>query len=317
MRLVTQTYSDLSTYFDIIEESETGIDISSLKQILVKNQSHDNKGIFKGHLPLGYIYGFCKSFKKITKSSAFELDLKSSNRKQDILYTTLGDSDINVTINSFSLYIPLIIPNTETQVYFNETISKTFTLSYESWTIDGKPINTTREFQIDISSASNIKSPLYLIAAHHKAQRPDSADPTINLPNNRFNNAIFDHVTVRKNYSEIDGIRYPKNPIKINFEDSNYLDQNRDLKIFYKDYVGESLLSPIIIYDKMKTYYPIKIIYLRFQIHHISLKKIRQFEDFDENPVNTDLYIILIKHREIKIISDGSKIISVALIYNK
>ena len=127
-----------------------------------------------------------------------------SNRKRDSLYTTLGDNDDSVTINSISLYNPMIIPNTETQVFFHEAFSKTFTFSYEPWTTDRKPIDTAREFQIDISSTSIINSPLYLITAKQKTQRPDPADGTINLSNNRFNSAIFDHSKVRKFSAEIE-----------------------------------------------------------------------------------------------------------------
>ena len=83
------------------------------------------------------------------------MDLRTSNRKQDILHTFLGDNDVNVTINSFSLFIPQIIPSPETQGYFEEDISKTSTWSYESWTTDRKLVDTAKEFQIDISSASN------------------------------------------------------------------------------------------------------------------------------------------------------------------
>ena len=140
---------------------------------------------------------------------------------------------------------------------------------------------------------------MYLRAAHEKTQRPDPTNPAINLPNNRFNNAIFDHVKVRKCYSELDGVRYPKNPIMNSYGENNYLDQNRNLKSFYKKYVREPMLSPIITYGKMKTYYPFEIIDLRFQVDHTSPNKIRIFENYDENPVNTNLYLFLIKHREI------------------
>ena len=110
----------------------------------------------------------------------------------------MGDDDVNLTINNISLYVPQIIPSSETQVYFNEAISKTFTLSYESWTTDRIPVGTAKEFQIDIRSASNINSPLHLIAAHQITQRSDPTDPTINLSNNRFNKSIVDHAKVRK-----------------------------------------------------------------------------------------------------------------------
>ena len=69
---------------------------------------------------------------------------------------------------------------------------------------DKKPADTAKEFQIDISSALNINSPLYLIAAHQHTQRDDLANAALNLSNNRFKNALFDHVKVREIYAEID-----------------------------------------------------------------------------------------------------------------
>ena len=125
--------------------------------------------------------------------------MRTSNRKQDILYNTLGDRDVDGTIDSISLYIPSLNPNTEKQVFLNAAYTKSFTISYESWTTDRKPIDTAREFQIDISSASNINSPLYLIATQQKTQKPDPTNPANNLPNKRFDNVIFDHVAVKNN----------------------------------------------------------------------------------------------------------------------
>ena len=61
----------------------------------------------------------------------------------------------------------------------------------------------------------------------------------------------------------------------------------------------------------MKDYYPFEKIDLRFQVDQISPKKLRLFEKYNDNPANTIVYIILIKHTEIKVISDGNKIISI------
>ena len=58
----------------------------------------------------------------------------------------------------------------------------------------------------------------------------------------------------------------------INYSENNYLNQYRDVNFFYKEYVGEQLLS-IITYDKMKTYHPIQVIDRRFQIDHITPRK--------------------------------------------
>ena len=270
MRLVTQKDDDSSSIFDIFDEGEDGKNNSSLKQILIINHADANKGVIRIHLTLEYIFDFCKTLYKITKGLGFELGLRTSNRKREILNTTLGDELVNVTIKSISQFIPQIIPSPETQVNFNQAMSEWFTSSYESWTTDRKPVDTAKEFQIDISSASVISSPLHLIAAHQLTQRPDPADASRNLSNNRFNNAFFDNAKVRKYYAAKDGVRFP---IMINYDEDIYLDQYRDLKIIYKEYVGEPMLSPIISYDKMKKYYPFQTIDLRFQVDHKSPKK--------------------------------------------
>ena len=151
MRLVTPKDGYLTSYFDIIDECEDEINNSSLKKILIDNHTEANRGPIRGHLLLEYIIGFPRP-KKITKGLGFELDLRTSKRKQDILYSTLLDNEVNVTINSISLFVPQIIPSPETQYIINEAISKTFSLLSESWTTDRKPVDTAEEFQIDISS---------------------------------------------------------------------------------------------------------------------------------------------------------------------
>ena len=99
-----------------------------------------------------------------------------------------------------------------------------------------------------------------------------------------------------------------------NFSDNKYLDQYRDLKLFYKEYNGETLLNPFISYLDMKTFYPIQVIDLRFQIDYVTPKKIRLFEEYENAPENTNLYVILIKHRETNMVSDGNKITGIELI---
>ena len=144
MRLVIQKDGGLSTNFDIIDEREGGIDNSSLIETFFINHSDNNKGIVRGNLPLEYSFEISKSFKKITKGLGFWIDLRTSNRKQDFLYTSLGDNDVNVTNNSISLSIPQITPSPETQVHFNEDISQSFTLSFECWTTDRKPVDAKK-----------------------------------------------------------------------------------------------------------------------------------------------------------------------------
>ena len=215
----------------------------------------------------------------------FELQLKTSNEKQNVLYTTLGGNDVNVTTNSIYLYIPSLVPSAEQQQLFNEAIRENFTLSFDAWVTDRKPVNTGNEYQLDIGSASNINIPLYLIVAHQKTQRDTPARPPY-----LFNNAVFDNVDVKRYFVEIDCVRYPKDPVETSFSDNNYLDQNRDLNLFYIEYNGESLLHPLISYLDMKTFYPTQVIDLRFQIDYFTPKKIRLFKNM-KTFLKTQIYM--------------------------
>ena len=304
MRLITSKNADLSSYFD--KDGESVIDDNNpLKQILINNHdADDTKGRKKGQLPLEHIFGFCRTFKKITKNLGFHLKFKM-NDLQEIVFTTLANN-ITVTINSLYLFIPKLIPSTSTQLLFNESIMNNYTITFDSWYTERKISNDGRELQVDIASAQNINSPLYLITAFQTNARTEH--------NKNTNPAIFDINNVTKYFVEIDGVRYPQDGVLTNFPTNSYLDQYRDLKLFYKDYVGEELLSPYISYSEMKYRYPIRITDLRHQVDNISPKKIQLFIEMNDDPNMERLFIILVRHRQIEMISDGNKIIEVKVI---
>ena len=64
----------------------------------------------------------------------------------------------------------------------------------------------------------------------------------------------------------------------------------------------------------MKYFYPIQITDLRHQFDHITPKKIQIFEEFSEDPASERVFLILIRHRQVELISDGNKIIEVKVI---
>ena len=59
-----------------------------------------NIGKVRGQLPLEHIFGFCKTFEKVTKNLGVHITFKTANL-QNINYTSKADGvQINVTINS-------------------------------------------------------------------------------------------------------------------------------------------------------------------------------------------------------------------------
>ena len=315
MRAISNKDGDLLSQFDNIKENDIPVlerlaDLppqirdSPHQKMLINNHTDANKGKLKGYLYLEDIFGFCKTFKKVTKNLGFHLTFKT-NDLQNIIYSSMAD-DINVTINNLYLYVPNLIPNVEIQVMFNEATQNNYKIIFDEWYTERRVISDTIT-QLDIGSSQNVQSPKYLIGAHQTRIRADTANKNNNI-------AIFDHLNLQKYYVEIDSVRYPRDNVLINYEQNDYIEQYKDLKLFFMEYIGEELMSPFISYPDMKTKYPIQIVDLRHQPDHISPKKIQLFQEYSADPENAKFYLIVIRRREIELISDGNKLIEIKVI---
>ena len=216
------------------------------------------------------------------------------------------DDDINVTFNSLHLYVPNLNPSVETHLMFNEATQNNYTISFDEWYTARRLISDLL-IQHDKGSAQNVIQPKFLICVHQTNLRTAAPDKKINI-------AIFDNMDLRKYYVEIDGQRYPRDSVLMNYEQKDYIQQYKDLKLFWKEYIGEPLLNPLISYTDMKTKYPIEIIDLGHQSDHITPNKIQVFQEYGTHPDNARLFLILIRRREIELISDGNKLIEVEVI---
>ena len=209
--------------------------------------------------------------------------------------------DINVTINSLYLFVLNLIPSVETQLMFNEATQNNYKVSFDEWYTERRIISDLL-IQHDIGSAQNVIQPKYLICAHQTNLRTTTRDKKINM-------AMFDNMDLRKYYVEIDGQRYPRDSVLINYEEKDYIQQYKDLKLFHREYIGEPILNPFISYLDMKIKYPIELVDLTHQPDHITPKKNQVFREYGTDPDNGRLFLLLIRRREIELISDGNKLI--------
>ena len=315
MKVISNKDDDLFSQFGNINENdipllERLVDLPSKirstphQKMLLDNHLDANKSKTKGYLYLEDIFGFCKTFKKVTKNLGFHIMFKTANL-QDIIYTSMAD-DIDVTINSLYLFIPNLILSVETQLMFNESTQKNYKISFDEWYTERRIISDLL-VQHDIGSAQNVIQPKYLICAHQTNLRTAT-------PDKKFNIAIFDNMDLRKYYVQIDSLRYPRDSVLINYDENDYIQEYKDLKLLYREYIGEPILNPFISYLDMKTKYSIEIIDIRHQSDHITPKKIQLCHECGKDPDNARLFIILIRRREIELISDGNKLIEIKII---
>ena len=193
---------------------------------------------------------------------------------------------------------------------FNESINNSFTLSFDSWFTDWKNVDTGLEFQLDIGSAQSINSPKDLLLFQQTVGG-------IRVPEKVNNLAIFDKLVDRKTFWEVDGVRYSKDGVNNNYGENDYLDKYRDIKLIHMDYFVEEILTPFITYPDMKKFHHIKVTDLRFQTdHYFTPKKIQLFEECRAHPGNTRIFAIIIRHREIKKLSDGYKFTEIHVIWD-
>ena len=199
MRAISNKDGDLLSQFDNINENDipvlnrladlpVQIRVTPQQKLLINNHTDANKGKINGYFYLEDIFGFCKTYKKVTKNLGFHLSFKT-NDLQDIIYTSMTD-DINVTINNLYLFVPNLIPFVETQVMFSEATQNTYKISYDEWFTERRIISDTIT-QLDIGSSQNVQSPKYLIGAHRTRDRIDAPISTKNV-------AIFDNLDLRK-----------------------------------------------------------------------------------------------------------------------
>ena len=124
----------------------------------------------------------------MTKDLGFHITFKTANL-QNINYISIADGvPINVTINSRYLYVPSPIPNTETQVMFNESIQNIYRKFFDEWYTERRIVNDAIT-QIIRGSAQSVNSPEYLICAH---QTIDGSG----VPNKQQNISVSDHLNV-------------------------------------------------------------------------------------------------------------------------
>ena len=315
MRVILKKDGDLLSQFDKINENDipfpnrlTDLPVqirdTPHQKLLINNHTDANKGKIEGYLYVEDIFAFCKTFKKVTKILGFHLSFKT-NDLQDIIYTSMTD-DINVTNNKLYVYVPKIIPSVETQIMFNEAIQNKYKISYNEWFTESRILSDTIS-KLDIGSSQNVQGHKYLIGAHQKKDRIDAPISTKKV-------SIFVNLDLRKHYIEIDGQRYPTDSSLMNYEQNEYIGQYKDLKLFFKECIGEQLMSPFISYPDMKTKYPIEIIDLKHQPDHITPKKIQLYLEYGCDPENARFFLILIRRREIELISDGNILIEVKVI---
>ena len=120
---------------------------------------------------------------------------------------------------------------------FNEATQNIYEISYDEY-ITRRRVISDLLVQCDIRLSQKVNSLKYSISAHQTKDR-------FLTPNKNINIAKFYLIDLRKYYVEVDGQRYPRDSISKNYTENDYIDQYRDLKIIFREHIGEPVLNPL------------------------------------------------------------------------
>ena len=121
-------------------------------------------------------------------------------------------------------------------------------------------------------------------------------------------------MNVRKIHIDFDGVRYPRDGMSTEYGSNDCLDHYKDIKVFHKEYVGEELFNLFLCCSDMKIKYLFQVVDLRFQVDHNIPKENQLFEEDRCATFIARLFLILIRHREIEMISNGKKLLELILV---
>ena len=156
MKILTGKHGDLLSYVDKNDESQSVIKVHHYIRYLPimtrKWLIEEKPSAFDA---LANIW-LCETIEKITKYLGLHLNLKTAEI-QDFFKKTIGDH-IDKSPNTLYLYVLVFNPDPATQS-FKESITNSFTLTFESWTTERRTVNTTLDYQFDIKSSSDLNSP--------------------------------------------------------------------------------------------------------------------------------------------------------------
>ena len=92
--------------------------------LIDSHTNDDNKRKRKALISVKFIFDFCRTFEKLTKSLGVELQVRTTPEKQNVVHTTLRGNDVEVTISSLYPYIASVVPSPAQQQLFIESVKK-------------------------------------------------------------------------------------------------------------------------------------------------------------------------------------------------
>ena len=82
------------------------------------------------------------------------------------------------------------------------------------------------------------------------------------------------------------------------YEENDYIEQQKDIKLFLEEYIGEPILNRLISYPDLKKK-PFGLLYSGHQLDYVTAKKIQRFQKYGANPNNARKFLILNRPREL------------------
>ena len=273
------------------------------RRSLLLNAGDNVRGNFAFIIPFSHIFGFSE-YNKVMYNIKHSLRFTRATNNLAIHKADNNIPDGRIELTHIAWRFPRIEPSVETRTQLLQSIidKKSYIVDFsgrsDQHTIVPQGVTS---FDWRLSVISGIEKPRWIIIGF---QTDKNANQTQNP-------TVFDHINLERAYVQLNGARYPRDDVTVNFADNRYVIHYKMADNFKRDYYGINNLigGSQINLATYKSLFPLLVFDVKNQSETLSsgvVDMTLQFYFREGVPANTRAYAVIISDRLFKLQSDGT-----------
>lgn len=218
-----------------------GLSVAGWSGIGVYNEINDD-GTFCVLIPLEFLLGFARDYKKVLMNVRQELILIRSGRDENCYVSV--DTEASIDISRIEWRVPHVTVNDAIRLELLKQVNQDalITMAFRRWEIYELPaLKPTKLDLWQVRSSSNLEKPRYVVLGFQR-----------NRKNNKLQIASnFDHLSITNIKLYLNSESYPYQQWNMDFDKNKYATAYINYINFQNSYLGRSS-EPLMSYDEFK-----------------------------------------------------------------
>jgi len=272
------------------------------RRSLLLDGDNDTIGNFSFIIPFSHVFGFSE-YQKVMYNTKHTITFTRAGNHLAI-HRSNNAQNGKVEFTRIAWRFPCVIPSTESKAQLMQIVKEkgSYPLHFSGRSDQHNTISPgVTFFDWRLSITSGIEKPRYILVGFQ----------TDKIVTQLQNPAVFDHLNLERAYVQLNGMRYPKYDVGVNFAKNQYSILYKMMDDFKREYYGINNLigGSQINLATYKSLYPILVFDVKNQDEQLRSGVVDmnlQFYFREGIPHNTHAYAVILSDRLFKLNSDGT-----------